>query len=141
VQADALTLYRDIEVEDTLAATLRFENGAMATIAATTTTAPGFPHRVEIYGSRGTIQVEGEIVGRWETADGSEAMGGLLTPENHVGAGSGGDPRDIAPTGHIAIVRNLIESVRAGRPAQIDGAEGRRSLATVLAIYGAAGLM
>jgi hypothetical protein len=44
--------------------------------------------------------------------------------------------RSIAPTGHIAIVRDFI----AGCPPQVDGAEGRRSLATVLAIYQAAGL-
>lgn len=42
VQAHADTSHRDIEVEDTLVATLRFANGAVATITATTT-APGFP--------------------------------------------------------------------------------------------------
>ena len=47
------------EVEDVLAATLRFENGSMATITATTTASPGFPHRVEIYGTGGGVQVEG----------------------------------------------------------------------------------
>jgi len=45
VKAHANTLHRDIEVEDTLSATLRFANGALATITATTTAAPGFPHR------------------------------------------------------------------------------------------------
>jgi len=140
VQAHAATLHRDIEVEDTLAATLRFANGALATITATTTAALGCPHRIEIYGTGGGIQVEGESVCRWELAD--PAKGTVEPPEISApaNAGAGGDPRGIRPTGHIAIFRDFIHTLRANRPLQIDGVEGRRSLATVLAIYQAAGL-
>jgi len=141
VQAYAATLHRDIEVEDTLAATLRFANGALATITATTTAAPGFPHRIEIYGTGGGIQVEGESVCRWELADpakGTVEPSEISAPAN---AGAGGDPRGIKPAGHIALFRDFIHALRANRPLQIDGAEGRRSLATVLAIYQAAGLL
>ena len=141
VQAYAATLHRDIEVEDTLAATLRFANGALATITATTTVAPGCPHRLEICGTNGSIQVEGEAVGRWTLADPTRAVVEPYKTEKTSSAGSGGAPRAIAPTGHIAIVRDFIQAVRDGRPPQIDGAEGRRSLATVLAIYQAAGLL
>ncbi|MFB0533892.1 MAG: Gfo/Idh/MocA family protein [Anaerolineae bacterium] len=141
VQAYAATLHRDIEVEDTLAATLRFANGALATITATTTAAPGYPHRIEIYGTGGAIQVEGESVRRWELAD--PAQGTVEPPEisTPANAGAGGDPRGIRPTGHIAIFRDFIHALRANRPPLTDGAEGRRSLATVLAIYQAAGLL
>jgi predicted dehydrogenase len=141
VAAYADTLHRGIEVEDTLIATLRFANGALATITATTTAAPGFPHRLEIYGTGGGIQVEGETIERWDLVDPTlpttveaPTLGG---PSN---AGAGGDPRGIAPTGHIAIVWDFIQSLRADRSPQIDGGEGRRSLATVLSIYQAAGL-
>ena len=140
VHAYADTLHRDIEVEDTLAATLRFANGALATITATTTVAPGFPHRLEIYGTHGGIQVEGESVRRWELADPAKATVEPVKPETTASAGAGADPRGIAPTGHIAIVQDFIQALRAGCPPQVDGAEGRRSLATVLAIYQAAGL-
>ena len=145
VRAYADTLHRDIEVEDTLAATLRFANGALATITATTTADPGFPHRLEIYGTGGGIQIEGETVGRWTLTHPDRAA--VEPPE--IGApeagaladaGAGGDPRGIAPTGHIAIVRDFIHALREERPLQIDGTEGRRSLATVLAVYEAAGL-
>jgi predicted dehydrogenase len=140
VQARADTLHRDIEVEDTLAATLRFANGALATITATSTAAPGFPHRIEIYGTGGCIQVEGESVERWELADPARAT--VEPPQTAAAdaAGAGSDPRGIAPTGHIAIVRDFIQALRADRPPRIDGAEGRRSLAAVLAAYEAAGL-
>lgn len=140
VQARADTLHRDIKVEDTLAATLRFANGALATITATTTAAPGFPHRVEIYGTDGGIQVEGESVGRWNLVNPGKAPVGppSTAPDD---AGAGGDPRGIAPTGHIAIFRDFIHALRKDCAPMVDGAEGQRSLATVLAIYKAAGLL
>jgi predicted dehydrogenase len=140
VQAHAATLQRDIEVEDTLAATLRFANGALATITATTTAALGCPHRIEIYGTGGGIQVEGESVCRWELAD--PAKGTVEPPEISApaDAGAGSDPRGIRPTGHIALFRDFIQALQANRPPPIGGAEGRRSLAAVLAVYQAAGL-
>jgi UDP-N-acetyl-2-amino-2-deoxyglucuronate dehydrogenase len=140
VQAHADTLHRDIEVEDTLAATLRFANGALATITATTTAAPGFPHRLELYGTGGGIQIEGESVRRWALADPARAS--VEPPETGpaADAGAGRDPRGIAPTGHIALFRAFVRALREDRAPQIDGAEGRRSLATVLATYEAAGL-
>ena len=140
VKAHAGTLHRDSEVEDTLATTLHFANGALATITGTTTTEPGFPHRIEIYGTRGGIQIEGEQVRRWELAHPEEAL--VKPPKIEAGiadAGAGGDPRGIGATGHIAIVRDFIQALRDDRPPLVDGLEGRRSLATVLAIYEAAG--
>lgn len=141
VAAYADTLQREIEVEDTLAATLRFANGSLATITATTTAAPGFPHRVELYGTAGAIQVEGESVVRWTRTASSPATVEPIEPAPSASAGAGGDPKGIEPTGHIAVFRDFIEAVREGRAPEIDGAEGRRSLATVLSIYEAAGLV
>lgn len=141
VKAYGGTLKHQIEVEDILAATLRFANGGLATLTATTTAAPGFPHRLELYGSNGGIQIEGETIVRWQLADPAKAT--VEPPEvgQPSGAGAGGDPRGIAPTGHIAIVRDFIEAIREDRAPAIDGAESWRSLATVLAIYKAAGLI
>ena len=141
VWASAATLHRQVEVEDTLAAVLRFGSGARAAITATTTAAPGFPHRLELYGTRGGIQVEGEQVGRWTLVDAAQAQVEPVGAASPAGAGSGGDPRGIAPTGHIGITRNFIEAIRHDAPLLVDGAEGRRSLAAVLAIYQAAGLL
>lgn len=140
VKAYAQTLQRDIEVEDTLAATLHFANGAMATLTATTTASPGFPYRLELYGTNGGIQVEGEIVNRWELADPGKATVERPATGRAASAGAGSDPRGIAPTSHIAICRDFIEAIRQDRPPLIDGREGRRSLAAVLAIYEAAGV-
>ena len=140
VQAYAPTLHRDIEVEDTLAATLRFANGAVATITATTTAAPGFPHRVEIYGAAGGLQIEGDTVHRWEVADPGEAITAPVTVGGQAAAGAGSDPRGEGASAHIRLFKDFIQAIRENRPPPVDGVEGRRSLATVLAIYQAAGI-
>lgn len=139
VKAYAGTLHRQIEVEDTLAATLRFGNGALATITATTTAAPGFPHRVEIYGTGGSVQIEGDVVGRWQAVEGAQ-----VAPPSTGGqakSGAGGDPKGEGVAAHVAIFREFVGALKHNRPLQIDGAEGRRSLAAVLAIYRSAGII
>ena len=136
VQAVAGTLERDIEVEDTLAAALHFEGGAMATITATTTAAPGFAHRLELYGTQGAIQIEGDAVRQWTPPGGPPIAGPAA-----AAAGAGSDPRGINAAGHTAIFADFIEAVRTNRSPLIDGVEGRRSLAAVLAVYRAAGLL
>lgn len=141
VQAYGDTLHRSIQVEDTLCATLRFANGALATITATTTASPGFPHRLEFYGTNGGIQVEGEVAGRWTLADPSKASVEPPQTGQAAAAGAGGDPRAISNTGFIAIIRDFIQAIREDRPPLVSGQEGRRSLATVLSIYQAAGLV
>ena len=124
-----------------MAATLHYANGALATITATTTAAPGFPHRIEIYGTNGGIQTEGDALVRWTLSEPAQAT--VEPPETGVAAdaGAGGDPRGISAAGHTAIFRDFIHALREGRAPLVDGMEGRRSLAVVLAVYQAAGLL
>ena len=58
VSAKAITALHDIEVEDTVVATLQFANGAIGTLEAATSAYPGYPRRVELTGSEGTIILE-----------------------------------------------------------------------------------
>ncbi len=141
IEALAGTLQRDIEVEDVVAATLRFPNGALGTVSATTTVGDGAPHRIEIYGTNGSIQVEGEDVIRWHLKDTSKQT---VTPPvlaREADLSSSNDPRGISAVGHTAIVKELISSVQESRRPSIDGYEGRRSLLVVNGIYKAAGLI
>ncbi len=140
IRAQAATLQRDIEVEDTLVATLRFAGGVLATVAATTATNPGFPHRLELYGSEGGIQIVGETVSAWTLAQPDRAKVAPLETHEEAAAGAGGDPRGIGALGHTRIVEGFAQALREGRPFFINGHEGRRSLAAVLGIYRAAGI-
>lgn len=136
VTAHALTLQREIEVEDTLCASLRFASGALAAINATVIAAPGFPPRLEIYGTRGGVQVDGDTATRWWSQDAPEPA---PTIAELASAGAGADPRGISVVGHTALVGDFISALRESRPVLVDGVEGRRSLALVISIYQAAG--
>src|SRR6266487_1794246 len=151
VQAAAATLTHAIEVEDCITATLRFESGALGVVSATTTAAPGFPHRVEIYGDRGGVQIEGEQIVRWESVGGettkerSGAERAYGKPSVVVGetrepiaAGAGASPTGIGAAGHTRLIGDLVSAIREGRAPLVPGEEGRRSLALALAIYKAA---
>jgi predicted dehydrogenase len=144
-RAEAATLAHDIEVEDCITATLRFANGALGSVMATTAAAPGFPHRVEIYGDRGGVQIEGEQVIRWETASGRAGDGATnASPAHRVAsslpqpAGAGASPAGIGAVGHTRLLADFAAAIRERRDPLVPGAEGRRALALVLAIYEAA---
>ena len=107
VNARTATRLHAIEVEDTALALLEFENGAMGTIEATTAAYPGFPRRVEITGTRGSLMNEDPP----RTATVADA------------------------TPHRRVLQDFIEAVQTGRRPACDGREGRRSVAVVEAIY------
>ena len=58
VKSFTATLAHPMEAEDTAAAVLRFEGGALGTIYATTASYPGRPKRMEITGTKGTYVYE-----------------------------------------------------------------------------------
>jgi UDP-N-acetyl-2-amino-2-deoxyglucuronate dehydrogenase len=136
VQARVATVSHDIEVEDDLAATLRFKSGALGSVLATTAAAPGFPHRVEVYGTRGGVQLEAEAIVRWE-GEAAPKVDDALRPGT-ASAGAGSSPTGITATGHARVMADFVAAIREGRAPLISGEEGRRSLALVLAVYQAA---
>jgi predicted dehydrogenase len=136
VQARTATVSHAIEVEDNLTASLLFKNGALGSILATTAAAPGFPHRVEVYGTRGGVQTEAEAIVRWE-GEAAPVIDASLRPGTAV-AGAGRSPTGLAPTGHARILADFVTAIREGRAPLVPGEEGRRSLQLVLAVYDAA---
>ena len=96
-----------IEVEDTAAALLEFENGAFGAIEATTAAYPGFPRRLEISGTRGTIV--------------------------HQDPPRAANVSDASP--HRRVIEDFIDAIRTNRAPACDAREGRRSVALVHAIY------
>lgn len=136
VQAQAATLARDVEVEDTAAAVLRFgpgsADGALGSVLATTAAAPGRPHRLEVLGTRGSFTLEGERVVRWDVTSSAPPAGS--------DDASARDPRATDTTNHARLVADFVAAVRARRAPLVDGAEGVRSLRLVERIYAAAGV-
>ncbi|MCB1056740.1 MAG: Gfo/Idh/MocA family oxidoreductase, partial [Acidobacteria bacterium] len=140
VGASGGALDHDIEVEDSVAAALRFTggtaDGAVGALVATTAAAPGFPHRVEVYGTRGGAQIEGDGLVRWE----GEAPRIRPRSVHAADAGSGGSATGLGHLGHRLLLEDFAAALREDREPLVSGEEGRRSLALVLAVYEAAGL-
>jgi len=132
VYARAVTALHEIEVEDTVVATLEFANGAIGTLEATTAAFPGYDRRVEITGTRGTAVIERDSV---VTLD-------LLTPDSDFAPWDRPDENESASSpvvsdirGHSAVIDDFIKAIETGASPLCDGFEGRRSLALVRAIY------
>lgn len=132
VEGLAATTTHPIEMEDVGLALLRFANGAVGSIVATTVAYPGFPDRLELHGSLGSVvlaQGEGRI--EWHLV-GSEPREEALT--SHMGRGFS-DPAATSSAGHSAQFTDFYAAIRQDREPFVDGREGRNALEVVEAIY------
>ena len=132
VQAKCKTALHSVEVEDTLVATLEFVNGALGVLEATTSVYPGYPRRLELSGSEGTLIIEGDSL---FAADLRNPLTDLLVEET-----GGPDRRESSPVvsdirGHQSVLADFLEAIRTNSTPRCDGREGRRSVALVEIIY------
>ena len=141
VTAQAATLAHErIEVEDTIVATLKFANGGLGVIEASTATYPGSLKKVELHGSEGSAILEEEDLIKWEFLNPTDADAKLIEEMQNQNKSGGGasDPSAISFAGHVAQFNDTIDAIKNGSKPLIDGHEGRRSVEVILAIYHAA---
>ena len=131
-----------IEVEDVGVATVRFANGALGVIEATTAAGPnGLLKRTEIHGTKGTAIVEQDHVKHWEFAKVSPKDRAvrdklMLDPEDADEiTGGAGDPMAISHEGHRDQLKDFIRAIDRGLKPSVDGEDGRKSVELILAIY------
>jgi predicted dehydrogenase len=136
----AMLAHERITVEDTAVASLRFENGALGVIEASTAVYPGYLKRIEIHGSQGSAAMEEEDIVAWDFANSirSDAAIKKQMSRRISTAGGASDPKAIGHHGHAALFRNVLGAIRGTEPLLCDGREGRRSVEVILAIYKAA---
>lgn len=132
VQAKAITGLHQIEAEDTVVATLEFKSGAIGTLEAATSAYPGYPRRIELTGSEGTVIVEGDHI---TAADLRVPVDDLPLPTADDSQVRANSPVVSDVSGHRRILEDFIEAIQEKRRPLCDGHEGRRSLALVTAIY------
>ena len=125
------TALHSIEVEDVLVATLEFASGALATFEATTAAFPGYPRQLELSGSEGTVVVQQD---RILSADLRTKHPDLAGGEANTNlAASSPIVSDVR--GHRAALEDFLRALQEGGEPRCNGAEGRRSVALVEAMY------
>src|SRR2546426_4825494 len=135
VQARTSTALHAIEAEDTAVAILQFASGALGVVQGTTAAYPGYPRRLEVTGSEGTIILEHD---RIVAADLRKNP-----PAGFAGAEAATNPSASSAVvsdvrGHQAVFEDFLGAIQDDRAPACDGREARRSLALIEAIYRAA---
>lgn len=133
----ATLAHERIEVEDTAVAAIRFRNGALGVILATTSVHPGYPKQIAIHGDKGSAVVEEQDVLRWDfdpPVPADEQVRARFAAK--VGASGGAaDPKAISHEGHRRQLADFVEAVHANRPPLVDGREGKKAVDLICAIY------
>ena len=132
-------VHTGIEAEDTACAALRYPDGALGTIEASTALWPGWSRRIEICGEHGSVSLEDDHIARWDFARGEPGDVALRSAPRDDALGSGaGAPNAISFAGHQRQIQDLVDSLRDHRPLAIDGREARKAVALVNALYASA---
>jgi predicted dehydrogenase len=132
VHARATTALVNIEAEDTAVATLKFGNGALGIIEATTATRPkDMEGSLSVLGERGAVEIAGFAVNQIRTWQFSEP----IPEDTEIMEKFSVNPPNVYGFGHHAYYKHVIDCLLHGGPALVDGLEGRRSLELISALY------
>ncbi len=126
-----------IEVEDVGTAIVKFKNGALGTLEASTAVYPGLLKKTEIHGSEGSAIIEQDSILLWSFKNPQpedEQLLATLGAGNTV-TGGAADPKAISFIGHQRQFEDFIKAIETGSAPLIDGHEGRKSVELILAIY------
>lgn len=131
VMAYTGTLARNIEVEDSGVAALRWRNGAMGTVNVSMLTYPcNFEGSITILGEHGTVRIGGVAVNEiqhWEFADSRPEDDDVKSASYHT--------TSVYGYGHPLYYENVIQTLRGFVEPDTCGREGLRSLELLIALY------
>jgi UDP-N-acetyl-2-amino-2-deoxyglucuronate dehydrogenase len=140
-----MAAHTGIAVEDAITATLTFTNGAIGTLMASTAAYPGFPARLALHGTLGSAIIEGDAL-HTLAIQGQESITGEVAVAHALQVATGGTkaatlaPPELGAAGawgdaHRAQLADFIHCCRTGETPMVNGHEGRKAVAVVLAAY------
>ncbi|MGC2887514.1 MAG: Gfo/Idh/MocA family oxidoreductase, partial [Candidatus Acidiferrum sp.] len=116
-------------------------SGALGVFHATTAAYPGYPRRVEISGTEGTVILEHDRIVAADLRSSSAPIESTLarpfeSAKDENQSASSATVSDFR--GHQALLEDFLAAIRQNRAPACDGLEGRRSIALIESIYQAA---
>lgn len=111
-----------METEDVAHAAMRFANGAIGAISATTAAYPGFPDAIDILGTKASARLDpsGALI---SLLDGTEQT----MPDDTRGSGAGADPMAFSNDNHRAVLADFVAALREGRDPKVSGREALKA--------------
>jgi predicted dehydrogenase len=106
---------RNIDTEDIACASVKFSNGAVGVIDATTVAYPGYPERIDIAGTKGSAVLEAERL----TVN--RAGQDPIQIDGSTAGGGGADPMAFSHEPHRRLIEDFLEAIRDGREPRVSG--------------------
>jgi predicted dehydrogenase len=100
---------RAIDTEDVAAAAVRFQNGAVGALDATTVARPGYPERIEIAGTKGSAVLETFQLTINRDGKDTEVVGSAQS------GGGGADPMAFDHGPHKAVLTEMLDAIEQKR--------------------------
>ncbi|OFI05786.1 scyllo-inositol 2-dehydrogenase [Clostridium acetireducens DSM 10703] len=132
VYAQCDTFLRDIEAEDFGAIIIRFKNGSIGMVEGSACVYPkNLEETLSIFGEKGAVCIGGLAVNKietWRFGDGKDNEEDILKEQ-------GADPDTVYGFGHNLLFKDVIDSINNNREPLINGEEGKKGMAIILAAY------
>ncbi len=132
------TLVHEMPTEDAAVAVLRFQSGALGTIAATTGAYPGVITRVEVFGDAGSVVIENDRLALLRLQDEeaeAAAAGQTVAEEGQPADTAAQNPAAVSGDSHTAQIADMVRAIGEDGTPAVDGEAGRRPVEIILAIY------
>jgi len=141
IQAYTDTLVHKMETEDVAVAILRFANGALGTISATTGAYPGATTRIEVFGDRGSAIIENDRLSYLHLARDDEQEigpyggGALKKAMAQQQASTASNPAALQSATHALQIADFMHAIRENGTPLVDGNAARRPVDIILGVY------
>ena len=111
----ATTAFHDMEAEDFVTAGIKFENGAVGTVFATTASFPGSGETITLHCKNGSARLAaGELKLHWQDGR-TETLGQAAT------SGAGADPMAFTSDWHRTVIEDFADALLEKREPLIPG--------------------